>query len=555
MSTKPNLSYLSKRARALGVSALHAKKGSKTSSTSSASSVSRTNRISSLVEWAKAAGVQISPEISLASVSQEAGLGWFRKQQQQSSASELKAGSVLISVPSSVALTVESPGSGPDDSSALSSILRDKDGRRDFEGLPWFVQMSLYLYKLDRVSASKKPDKGGESNLRPWLDSLPRTMTTPIHWNAEARDELQYESMVRSVRQQEIKWKDTYFAVAQKLVGPALTWEQFLWGAEMARSRAFSGAYTGRPFNPFLYAFTLLLVAAYVGLNVGTIEQAANGAGVVLCAIVLQDFVVPKLFKKKRYVICPMIDMANHQSANPPAGVSFEFFGDAYSLAVSSDGNSSSNGEICISYGPRSNDQLLQYYGFVEVDNPNDVYVMPPLREWDVSALERSCGRIVEPGRLGLLDRAGLLGRAASDDDRDAQDMAADDGDASPAANQAGGVVLTRSMGLDPAVLQALRALLSTEDEWDKAGRAIGSFATENSGGPANERCARLAARAAIELELQSKPTTLEEDVALLRRMVAASSLDVMGSAEERLAIQFRIEKKKLLLETMKKLT
>jgi Rubisco LSMT substrate-binding len=513
------------------------------------------------VDWAKAAGIQISPEISLASASQEAGLGWFRKQQQQqSSAAELKAGSVLISVPSSVALTVESPGSGPDDSTALSSILRDnRDGRKDLEGLPWFVQMSLYLYKLDRVSATKKPGRGSDINLRPWLDSLPRTMSTPIHWNSLAREALQYESMVRSVRQQEITWKENYFAVAQKLVGPALTWEQFLWGAEMARSRAFSGAYTGRPFNPFLYAFTLLLVAAYVGLNVGTIEQAANGAGVVLCAIVLQDFVVPKLFKRKRYVICPMIDMANHQSANPPAGVSFEFFGDAYSLAVSSsDGSTSSNGEICISYGPRSNDQLLQYYGFVEVDNPNDVYVMPPLREWDVSALERSCGRIVEPGRLGLLDRAGLLGRATTDDDRDAPDGGGDggdDGDASPAANQAGGVVLTRSVGLDPAVLQALRALLSTEDEWDTAGRAIGSFATENSGGPANERCARLAARAAIELELRSKPTTLEEDVALLRRMEAASSLDVMGSAEERLAIQFRIEKKKLLLETMDKLT
>jgi hypothetical protein len=142
-------------------------------------------------------------------------------------------------------------------------ILRDnRDGRKDLDGLPWFVQMSLYLYKLDRVSATKKPGRGSDINLRPWLDSLPRTMATPIHWNAQARDELQYETMVRSVRQQEITWKESYFAVAQKLVGPALTWEQFLWGAEMARSRAFSGAYTGRPFNPFLYAFTLLLVAA-----------------------------------------------------------------------------------------------------------------------------------------------------------------------------------------------------------------------------------------------------------------------------------------------------
>lgn len=30
--------------------------------------------------------------------------------------------------------------------------------------------------------------------------------------------------------------------------------------------------------------------------------------------------------------------------------------------------------QVFISYGPRSNDHLLQRYGFVEPSNPNDVY-------------------------------------------------------------------------------------------------------------------------------------------------------------------------------------
>lgn len=30
--------------------------------------------------------------------------------------------------------------------------------------------------------------------------------------------------------------------------------------------------------------------------------------------------------------------------------------------------------QVFISYGPRSNDHLLQRYGFVEPNNPNDVY-------------------------------------------------------------------------------------------------------------------------------------------------------------------------------------
>jgi len=256
-----------------------------------------------------------------------------------------------------------------------------------------------------------------------------------------------------------------------------------------------------------------------------------------------KDFVVPKLFKKKRYVICPMIDMANHNSLQAAGDVSFEFFGNAYSLALVS--SVAAGNEVYISYGERSNDQLLQYYGFVEPDNPHDVYIMPPLRNWYIAALEKACGRQFAPGRLEKLDRAGLLG--SSDTAKSTESDGSEE-----AANIGGGVVLTRAGGIDPAVLQALRALVSSDDEWQAASEAIGNFVEENSGGADNERCARLVAQTAIEMELASKATTVEEDGDLVKRMDSIKSLD--ASPEEKLAVQFRIEKKKLLLETIDKL-
>lgn len=497
-------------------------------------SLSRKNRIQSLLDWAQRADVQVSKEIALDSRVAEYGLGWY-------ASTNIPTNQVLLSVPSNRALTVEIPGEGPDDRSVLDLVASSDSGSKtEVRALPWFVQMSLYIYKLDQVDANKEG-----VDMRPWLDSLPRSFDTVIHWSEANRQELQYDSMVTAVASQEQDWKRYYQSLLQAgASSSSLTWEQFLWGCEIARSRAFSGGFTGSAFNPGVYAFTLLLVTIYVGLGVGSLEQAANGAGVVFSASILKDFVLPKLFKKRRYVICPMIDMANHQSVKFAGQVSFEYFANAYSLAT--DQAIPSGDEVYISYGPRSNDQLLQYYGFVERNNPNDVYVMPPLREWDIEALERATDRKFAVGRLEKLNRAGLLGSATtvlSDKKYDETEV----------ANANGGVVITRVLGLDPAILQALRALVSTEDEWNAAGQAVGSFAEEGSGGAANEAAARLAARTAVGMELQSKETTLQEDEALLQRMDTVKSMD--ASREEKLAVQFRIEKKKLLSETLDKLS
>ena len=260
----------------------------------------------------------------------------------------------------------------------------------------------------------------------------------------------------------------------------------------------------------------------------------ANGAALVVCASILKDFVFPKLLKSQKYVICPLIDMANHVGVGATGNVAFEYFADGFSLSAL-DGVPSAS-EMFISYGPRNNDQLLQYYGFVEKNNVHDVYILPPIREWNIEALEQACGRKVGPGRLEKLERAGLLGFENSKN-LDAS---------TEAANSIGGVVLTRATGIDPAVIQALRALVSSNDEWSDAGEAIGNFSTQVS--VSNERAAQTALRRAMEMELESKATTIEEDENLLKIYTEGKGVEY----EEVLAVMFRLEKKKMLQEAIR---
>ncbi len=424
-----------------------------------------------------------------------------------------------------------------------------KNNAKAYSGSPWWAKLSADLYCCDKIDSQRSTGNGDEKvDMRPWLDSLPREFDTPIHWSQEERESLQYQPLIAMVSAQEKSYMAAYNILKENIdpSSPLADWTygDFLWGCDCARSRAFSGAYSGSAFDPKPYALTILLVALYLGLHLGTFEQASNGAGLVFCGSVLKDFVFPKLFKSKKYIICPFIDMANHVGVKEDGNVAFEYFTDGYSLSTRGDGSSIEKGkEVFISYGPRSNDALLQLYGFSEENNAHDVYVMPPLREWDIASLEQACGRKFQPGRLQKLERAGLLGGTSLGKDEDDDDSTIiEEG----ALNRGRGVVVSRAGGIDPAILTALRVLVSSEEEWTAAGEAVGNLVTENSGGKENERLARVAAQKALELELESKPTSLEEDEESWKKR------DSLGlNSKEILALQFRIEKKKLLKETM----
>jgi len=512
------------------------------STTGSANSASRMKRISSLMNWAKMKQIKVAEGVHISSASSNnkdnTGLGIFSKN---------NPGSVLIEVPTTMALTAQMPR---DTSNPWISSLFSEE--RYYADAPWWVKLSLQINSFQRGIS-----KNNNVQMTPWIQALPTRFDTPIHWSS--LQELQYAFLNDAVQLQRSQWKEQYNSILPFIRKDSslssLTYTEFVWGCECARSRAFSGS-SYSPWNPAPLFFTLLLVTVYVGLDLGTLEQAANGAAVVFCATIFQNLIVPKILKNKTYVICPIIDMANHASNTTKitANVAYEYLRNSYSLSTTTILNKNSNDEtqqhqteqqVYISYGPRTNDQLLQYFGFVEVDNPNDIYVMPSLRQWDISALEKACGRSFGNDRLVKLERAGLLGQREK-----VATSSAEEDYSSRASTASGGVVLSRTQGVDPAILQALRALVSTEEEWEVfAGKAIGNFATQVS--EENERLARLAAKTAIQLELDSKPTTLEQDMELWRKTTLFNANE---SAEERLALLFRIEKKKLLIETISNL-
>eukprot|EP00977_Amphora_coffeiformis_P027784 scaffold34644_cov283-Amphora_coffeaeformis.AAC.4 len=422
---------------------------SSSSSNNTQKKQSAARSVTNLERWAERVGIQKSPTLKL-DQDPTSGFGW-------TATTDIATNQVLLQVPTDVALTVACPGEGPNDARVLRQCVDRKAFRDD---LPWYAQFSAYLHVL------KQQNNDDGRDVQAWLDSLPRVLDTPLHWKTDGDDlsELQYDFLTKAVAKQRTAWQG-YHQALQDNGFADLSYDDFVWGCEMARSRAFSGAYTGGAFNPAIYAFTLALVAVYIGLGLGTIEQAANGAGVVFCATVLKDFVFPKLFKSKKYAICPLIDMANHQSVG-----------------------------------------------------------------------------------LQALERAGLLGYANTNDngsDSDDKKQAFDEN----AANADGGVVVTRAVGLDPAVWQALRALFCTDAEWQAAGQAVGSFA-ESSPSTATEKAVREAAKCALEWELARKATTLEQDVALQQRQANSKAVD--ASTAETLALAFRIEKKKLLQECLK---
>jgi len=470
-------------------------------------------------------------EVSTKSVS---GLGLIATQ-------ELKGTDLLVEVPTDVAVVASS---GESNNQVIKALF-PASGPSLYESAPWWAQLSLQINFLHKIDSRKSVDEQRTIEMKPWLDSLPNKFSTPIHWNKNELESLQYSHMIEAVKIQSQAWKHEYNKLLEKAGGQSsyfenhISFDAFVWGCEIARSRAFSAKFAGSAFNPGPYAFTLFLVIAYVGLGLGTVEQAANGAGLVFCGSILKDFVLPKLAKTRRYVICPFIDMANHVSCGEKGQVAFEYFSNGYSLAMNGSEILNKDSELFISYGPRSNDQLLQYYGFIENDNPHDVYVMPPLREWNIEAMEKACGREFSTERIQKLDRAGLLGDTSNDDKIEF-------GTEDDSANRGRGVVLTRANGIDPAVMTAIRALVSSDVEWETAGEAIGNFAAENSGGVENERIARLAVKSALELELVTKPTTIEEDEAIIKKAFSKSKLYLMDE-NDLMAVRFRLEKKKIL--------
>lgn len=79
------------------------------------------------------------------------------------------------------------------------------------------------------------------------------------------------------------------------------------------------------------------------------------------------------------FTLHPYIDSANHNQAQPQGTLSLSPVQDYYEVITTE--AVPANTEFRISYGDRHNDDLLQYYGFVESNNQCDRYVIVNAQE------------------------------------------------------------------------------------------------------------------------------------------------------------------------------
>lgn len=93
----------------------------------------------------------------------------------------------------------------------------------------------------------------------------------------------------------------------------------------------------------------------------------------------MYDVLTPKIVKLmqgvelQRYAMTPGIDFFNHNCrVTDRANVSYEYFSDQFEVRSGEDYQTGH--EVFISYGSQSNDAFLQYYGFVEQDNPSETF-------------------------------------------------------------------------------------------------------------------------------------------------------------------------------------
>ncbi|CAM9514377.1 unnamed protein product [Pylaiella littoralis] len=399
---------------------------------------------------------------------------------------------------------------------------------------PWYVRLALLLLREKR--------EGADSKLDPWISRLPESFGTPVTWSTAELSELHYSHLEVGAQEQRGEWKGFHSSLVASSPGCGVSEEELSWAMGVAYSRAFRqvedqsrtavGPYEGRGPKERLaeVAFVAALSGGSLALGLGAPDQVANGAFAVLLSIPLRDFFMTKLVQLKRYALTPVVDLINHKSG-VESDVSYNYFYGYF--AVTTQRGWDAGEQVFISYGPRSNDHLLQRYGFVEENNPNDVFRITGLVD-KLSALLGS-----ESVRV-LQESGGALGAAAA-----GGGGAGRGGDSKEDAKPVDSVTVRRDGRLgekeEARVMPVLRLAVVKDDQARIMTAAISLKDFSNEISPANEIAAREALRELCIKERESFPSSLGEDETFLR------SLGKSLGANKRVALAFRMEKKRVL--------
>ena len=424
--------------------------------------------------------------------------------------SHINAGDVLVELPRDSCLVLMDDAELPFPE-FCSNALWAKLGEQN----KWAVKVAL------RVLHEKS--LGDASPFRLYVDQLPRRFDALSQWTDDELREVQYPPVVRAAESQRNEDEDAFELIRklspETLRDETVTRETVSWALNVVRSRVFSGrlsddaATRGKVLPRALAAGTAF--AAF--LSSQTLEGRWLAVFAMLALVVFDK--EPEIGEeggsaRLAYVLMPLIDAFNHRHL--PTKTEFEFSNRAFRLR--SPGKYDPNEEVFISYGVLGNDELLVRYGFCAGETERDTYVYEGLGAWldaNHEPSRRAKGRA--PDRSAILREARLETYVSAG-------------------------VFARDGAADANLEWALRCLLATPEEWDKAGGSVDGF---KLGGGAPEKRARAALAAACSARVAAMGAPLAEDERVL------SGGEVRGRA--RVAVEYRIGKKRILNRAVEK--
>eukprot|EP00741_Cyanophora_paradoxa_P022389 tig00021463_g21615.t1 len=245
---------------------------------------------------------------------------------------EIKPKDLVITVPRSAALEATSiAGKCPHPDVVDPAVWAE---------LPWFMRLAVEVC-IERRKGDASPRAG-------WVQLLPERVDVPFFWSDGELAGLGYPAMTKAVKDQREAWGRHF----EKLKGgdPSLPFsEAELYSAAAAVcSRAFAGPQIRTPFRRHLamVGAVAALSAAYGASGLGSLDDAVNAFVSVSTGVLAYDFIYPRARgivqpgsgEERTFVLCPVVDLANHRSG-VASDVAYEYFYDQYALTTSRPGD------------------------------------------------------------------------------------------------------------------------------------------------------------------------------------------------------------------------
>ena len=300
---------------------------------------------SALLTWANENGVT-APKVAQGMINGRRGL---------IALDSISEDEIFVGVPRSLALVVDPLERCP---------CKEFISQGVYQKFPWDAKMATLLLCEKR--------KGRNSRLYTYISQLPK-IDTPVRWSESELDELQSPLMKDIVLKQKQEWRQYYDEFRKACTGKdeeKESWDEFLWAMENVRSRTFSGPYAGSSLKERLSMAAFLGVGGLLYASIAHIPLQSIGNAAIAAASfnLMYDLILSS--RLKWYGMCPVIDGINH-CGSITSDIQYEYFSNKFALTTNR--SYKPGDELFISY-KKANSLFVQYYGFVEEENPDDVY-------------------------------------------------------------------------------------------------------------------------------------------------------------------------------------